>query len=235
MAFGFTQVASPGSGAGTTYTLAVPASAAGALLVLGISYASNNRSISSVSDNVDGAWTLGVKGAVSGTGIGAYYKANATASARTITVVFDASTVTGVFLACTEYSGLLTTAAFDVNSPIAAIASGTSVTTASITTTQDTELLWSFGRSEGINRPLTTPTGYTSRVALDTTRFVLADNRQTVAGGETVTWAVTGGNSAIGAMLLTFKETVTATGRLFLPFGLDGLGGGGSLKFNPTL
>lgn len=206
MAYAYVQSGNPGSGSLTTYTLAQPACAAGAALILGVAFASNNRSIVSVSDNIDGAWTVPVQGGVASSGMGAAYKLNCSASARTITVVFDSSTVSGVFLDCDEYSGILTASALDQASALAITASAASVSTASVTTTQANELLWTFGRSEGAGRPLTTPAGFTARSSLDTTRFVTADNRQTVAGGESVTWAVTGGNSAIGGLLLTFKE-----------------------------
>lgn len=196
-----------GPTSGTTGTVSPTGVTVGNLLYLLIQCA-DSRTINSVSD---GSNTYSVANAriVPGvTDMWGYFCPVTTGGNLTITVTFSAS-VTDIFIGAVEYSGIAASP-FDKNTS-ALTASGSSITTPSVTTTQNGELIILSGCVENAARPLNTQAGYTRRVNLLSNGFCIDDTRQTTAGGITGTGTITGGNSAFGIFLATFKETVSAT------------------------
>lgn len=212
-AYAFLQSATSGPSSGLTATVTINGVAQGSLLVLAIRLSSENRTTDSVSDGTNSWSSATTRTAGSGASLQIWKASNVSSGNFTITATFDTSAANTVFLAVLEYSGIATTSPQDVNDSDVNAGTTSSVTTGPITTTQDTELIFTAGFSEGADRPLTTPSGFTQRVELTgaTNEVEIVDKRQTTSGSQSVTWEVTGGNGYVHAHIVAFKESAVVT------------------------
>ncbi|MEQ1844635.1 MAG: fibronectin type III domain-containing protein, partial [Nitrospira sp.] len=190
---------------GLTATASLTGVSAGNLLIHAVRFSSDNRSISSMAGNSN-TYTSVLQSTGSSMRLDSRYAANATAGNTTVTTTFDSAAASTVCPALVEYSGIATASPLD-GSNMGSTLSASSVSSGSITTTSDGDLLVLVAFSENTSRPLDTPTGFTARVNVTTAGYnlMIADKTQATAGAVSATCAVTGGNSAISCQLMAFK------------------------------
>lgn len=196
---------------GLTATASLTGVSAGNLLVHGVRFSSDNRSISSMAGNSN-TYTAALQSTGSNMRLDSRYAANATAGDTTVTTTFDSASASTVCPALVEYSGIATSAPLD-GSNMGSTLSAASVSSGSITTTVDGDLLVLVAFSENTSRPLDVPSGFTARVNVTTASYnlMIADKVQATAGAVSTTCSVTGGSSAISCHLMAFKAGGGAT------------------------
>lgn len=205
MPYAYVGSTNPGSGSGDTYTI-VRTFTAGNFGALAVKMESENRSVASVRDDHGQTWSLLAGVSANGFRLEAWRCPNQVGGATTVTVVFDTATVSNVLLDLDEYAGVALVSPVD-GTPEAGSTFGATLTPTAVTTSNATDLVWSFGYSFNTSRALGTPAGYATRVSINTNTFATADERQTSAGSASVTWTVSGGNAEMAAIIAAFKES----------------------------
>jgi hypothetical protein len=245
MAYAFVRTVDANSGtaqSGATATIALTSMASGNYVFLNIQVSSDTRTISSITDTASGTWTLiGTDNDGSNIKYFLYYCKSLAGAAPTVTVTWDSSAANNVYLWADEYTGLDNTAVVDQSGTDGNTSVASINPTTSATTHQPDILYCGAMSSNGSNaRPLTTPASMTRRANLaigaNATQRCSYDQRLTATGTQSVTVAVTGGNSSIVSAIAAFAESGAGGGRLFRgAVDLDGLGGMGTKRFNPSL
>jgi hypothetical protein len=199
---------------------------AGSLLVAAVAwYAAGGETISGVSGATNGAFTqIGTTITVGSVGgnwrLAAFYKANATAGAETVTATFSASVDTMRHLVTGEYSGIATSSPLDAavrtDSAQTDVSSSTDAVTSNTTaspTTQANDLVWGVTlvvRQDNVT-DVNAGTGFTERYAgIDGSSWaylVVEDKNLAAAGTTAATFTQVGGAIADAATLVaTFLE-----------------------------
>lgn len=176
---------------------------AGSLLVAAVALETDTATVSSLSDNVNGAWTaVGSLQSLSGFAASrVYYLKNAAAGATTVTLTPSAG---ASVLAIHEYSGLDTTAPFDAT--VAAQGTSTSAASGSQSLAVTGELVFGLIYS---NRSVTVGSGYTNRVN-DGSNNVLFTEDKVGASSDNVTGTL-GSSGFWLAHLAAFREPFSAS------------------------
>lgn len=216
MAYGFVRTVDANSGtaqSGLTATIALTAMSAGDLVWLTIKVSSDTRTIASVTDGAGSTWTaVDSDTDLSNVALFLYVCKSLGGAAPTVTVTFDSSAANNVYLWADEYTGLDSTKSVDGNNT-GSTASGASVSPSPVTTALQPDIWYVTAESvNGANvRPISTPAGFTQRANLAigalTSQRCSYDQRLTATGSNSVTVAVTGGNSAIIAIAAAFPES----------------------------
>jgi len=132
------QIFSAGSGSPVNEVFTTNTTA-GSLLFCAMSW-SSGQNLSTVTDSQTNTWTaVTAASTVASQKVQAWFTPNIVGGAETVILTFSAST-TLVYVACNEYKDVATVTPLDANSPIAT-GTGTSLTSAAITTTQANDLL----------------------------------------------------------------------------------------------
>lgn len=214
MAYGFVRTVDANGGAaqsGSTATIVLTAMSAGHFVYLSLQVSSDTRNVSSLVSSDGSVFTL-VLSDVDNSNIKLllYRCPSLVGAAPTVTVTWDSSAANNVFLWADEYTGLSGASdqiGSDGNTSVA------SVNPTTATTTQQPDILYVTAlSSNGSNaRPITTPAGMAQRANLaigaNPTQRCSYDQRLTATGTQSVTVAVTGGNSSIIAVAEAFPET----------------------------
>lgn len=211
MPYAFVQSKTLEAASGTPQTVTFDSNVtAGNLMVLVARFTSNNRAINSVTGG--GTWTATTTKVTPGssTSYQMWHCLNATGGATTITVAFDSGTVSAVSLSALEYSGIKTSSALIVETETTfSAASSPQSVTANVTV--QPALVIAAGFMLTASRPLSNPTGYTSRTYLtgSTAEVRVSDKRVTATGNESPSWTYTGGTGSGGLIVAAFEEAVT--------------------------
>lgn len=220
---GFSQVFhNSGPVAGATTTVSMTGITAGCAGVLFITMKSENRTVSSVTDSAGTTWTSIVvdqSNGIYGERLATWGAGNLAAGDHTLTITFDTGGQSGSMAAALEYCGV-TTSPFDVGASTQA--SGVTGWTVGPTgtTAQADEYVVSAASSVPGSRPFTTPSGYTSQLALLSTQFVVVDKTVAATGTQSATWDVTGGNSGGEASIITLKAAAASAARTLTLMGV---------------
>jgi hypothetical protein len=199
---------------GSTATCALTGAVSGEEGLLSVLVSSNNRTISSFVDSASSTWTL-----VDQDNDGSNYKvltyccSNIKGAAPTVTVTFDTSAATGVYLWGDGYTNIGAVDVHDAEHN----QNGSSVTVpalaADLTTTVAPALLYCAAVSNGVGgvaRPITTPSGMTLRcdlaIGVNAHQRTSYELRLTTTGAQSMLLAVTGGNSSIIGVGLDVAE-----------------------------
>lgn len=212
---GFSQAFdNAGPAAGATTTVSMTSITAGCAGVLFITMKSESRSVSSVVDSAGDTWTSLVgdqSNAGNGERFATWGAGNLAAGAHTLTITFDAGSQSGSMAAALEYCGV-TTSPFDVAASVQQSSGATGWTVGpTASTAQADEYVVSGASSTTASRPFTTPSGFTRRVNLLTTQFVVADKTVAATGTQSAQWDVTGGNSLGEASIVTLKAAAAVS------------------------
>lgn len=201
---------------GLTATVSVVSATAGNHLRLNTRVSSDTRSIVSVSGGAGNTWTSSGErptDALSNNSQELWYCENCAAGTYTVTITWDSSAASNVECFIDEFSGTATSSSLDVHTSNGAAigASPLSVGPSSATTNANDNVYTTAMSINGANaRPLTTPASYTTdhagAVNAKATQFVSAHLNVTSTGTQTVSWAWTGGNSAVTGILAAFKD-----------------------------
>ncbi len=201
---------------GLTATVSVVSATAGNHLRLNTRVSSDTRSIVSVSGGAGNTWTSSGErptDALSNNSQELWYCENCAAGSYTVTITWDSSAASNVECFIDEFSGTATSSSLDVHTSNGAAigASPLSVGPSSATTNANDNVYTTAMSINGANaRPLTTPASYTTdhagAVNAKATQFVSAHLNVTSTGTQTVSWAWTGGNSAVTGILAAFKD-----------------------------
>lgn len=221
MAYAYVRTVDANSGtaqSGSTATIALTAMSAGNFVYLNIQVSSDTRTVSSLVSSDGSTFTL-VLSDVDNSNVKllTYRCKSLVGSAPTVTVTWDSSAANNVFLWADEYTGLAAAgtpdqSGSDGNTSVASV----NPTTAA--TTQQPDILYCGALStNGSNaRPITTPAGMTRRANLsigaNPTQRCSYDQRLTATGTQSITVAVTGGNSSIIAVCDAFPESAGGGG-----------------------
>ncbi len=208
---------------GLTATVSVVSATAGNHFRLNARVSSDTRSVASVADTGVNTWadtTEQPTDAGSNNKQVMWYAENVKAGTYTVTITWDSASATNVECWIDEFSGTATSGSLDVHvSAGVATGSGPLSTGTTGATAQANENVYTAAHSiNGANlRPLTNPpTGYTAdesnTVNSNAAQFCSAHLNVTSTGTQTASWAWTGGNSAVMAILATFKDAAGGGG-----------------------
>ena len=190
---------------GSTATIALTSMSASNAVFVAVRLSSDSRSITNFQDSASSTWVAGpVADDTADTKLLPYYCASLAGDAPTVTVTFDTSGANNVYLWADEYTGLSSTV------DQAGQAGNTGVPSVNPTTDPTTltpDILWCGAFSVNASRPISTPAGMTRRSNFATTQRCSYDQRLTTTGAQSVTVAVTGGNSNICASIAAVQES----------------------------
>jgi hypothetical protein len=196
MAITFQQVVQTAAASGSSFNINITPNSAGDLLILCIGMYQKGL-VTSVTDNNGNSWIPVIYNVEAGNGAGAiYHVPSCHAGATTITVNLLASEV-DVGLIVTEYSGCAIHHPVDGFS-IGSGSSGTSLSTANLTTAQSNDVIFSFAAFVGQNIA-SIGTGFTLRSSLTTNNFSATGDEAAATPG---TYAGTWNSAASGNYLL---------------------------------
>lgn len=183
----------------------------GSVLVACIGTVGTSTPITSVSDGVNGAWSVGSAYTVDsgvGYGIVTYYFANTGAGTPTVTVAQSSNPCTLTIL---EFSGVAIASPVDtsgVYTPVGGVASPVSI---SLTTTQASDLIVAYANAFDATHTITQGAGYTAVTGSNTTinggSNVLAfyNLNAGASGSKTVDFSWNNGNSNVLLTAAAFK------------------------------
>lgn len=205
---------------GLTATISVVSATAGNHFRLNARVSSNGRSVVSVSDGSN-TWhdtTEAPTDAGSNNKQVMWYAENVASGSYTVTLTWDSASATNVECWIDEFSGTATSGSLDqhVSNGASVGASPLSTGTTSATTSANENVYTAAHSVNGANaRPLTNPpSGYTAdesnTVNSNASQFCSAHKNVTSTGTQTASWAWTGGNSAMMAILATFVDAVSS-------------------------
>lgn len=214
MAYAYVQGAVGTTGqSGATATVTLTGVAAGNLLVIGVKYASDSRSILGISGG--GTWAAAT-GAANANAAEAqlWYCENATGGDTTATITFDSVAATSVTPMMAEYSGIRTTLALEGGNA-AGVNGGATVASLSSGTVTPTSggayLVVGLGFVESTGRAIG-DAGLTSRLYQTgiTNEMRLVDTRLTSDAATAVTFGLTGGSGYMTSSVAIFEESAPA-------------------------
>lgn len=199
--------------AGTTTSVTITAGTTGNLLC-GTVGCDTGATVTSVKDQNGVSATLvdAITDSPNTTFAQSFYFANISGSPTTITATFSGS-IGDRRIQCSEYSGLATSSPLDVHTGTPASTIATIITTGSVTTTVNGDLLYAaaHGDSDG-GIVFAAGTGYTLRDTDNSNSIPLAQEdllNQTLAGPTVATFSITspGGTQAAIILLMAFKPS----------------------------
>lgn len=202
------------SGSTISYTSNV--SAGNLLVLLAAQPSAANRQISAVSDNINGAWTMAVRGGVAGTTRQAeiWYLPNSIGGACTITITWANGTDTKDLLAL-EYSGVATTTPLDVtDSIVGASNTNQQYATSSDTTSGNGSVILGVSALNGGNTGYSSTSGF-SQIASLNANVTFAEQIATGAVTTNGSYTITNARTFTGAMA-SFKAPAAAASGLLL-------------------
>jgi len=202
---------------GLTATCALTGMQAGNFVWLAIQVSSDGRSVSTLVDSASSVWVpMGSADDTANTKLIVYYCKSLNGAAPTVTVTWDSSAANNVYLWADEYTGLDTSKTVDQDDEVGNTGVSSINPTTPATTFQPEILYGAACSVNGFSRPLSTPSGMTRRGNYATGGFATMrcsyDQRLTSTGTQSVTYAVTGGNSNICGVIVTFPESAGGGG-----------------------
>jgi len=188
------------------------ASTSGNLIVVGVDWDGQTRSVNSVNDNKGNTYAR-ISGPTNWNGAGnrgeLWYAYNITGGALTITATLSGAPTTYSEIGISEYSGIATFNPLDKSSVAIGGGPAPAVNSGMKSTTYSNELI--YGASIVSSGTLSTGPGFTSRVATNN----IEDKKAAVAGPNNAVFTKTGGGNWIATM-----ATFITTSSIILPIDL---------------